>query len=98
MGKSIRKSSIILQVHSMGEIAGTQRTSEVENREVQKVPFETTAFFFYQWYGYVLSNSTIITFFQLSRILCMHLILVKYIPEALPLTHHETKIYLSTHI
>ena len=39
MGKSIRKSSIILQVHSMGEIAGTQRTSEVENREVQKVTF-----------------------------------------------------------
>ena len=30
----------------MGEIAGTQRTSEVENREVQKVPFETAAFFF----------------------------------------------------
>ena len=26
MGKSIRKSSIIFQVHSMGEIAGTQRT------------------------------------------------------------------------
>ena len=76
----------------MGEIAGTQRTSEVENRGVQKVPFETTAFFFYQWYGYVLSNSTIITFFQLSRILCMHLILVKYIPEALPLTLTRPKI------
>ena len=76
MGKSIRKSSIILQVHSMGEIAGTQRTSEVENRGVQKVYFDPTAFFFNQWYGYVLSNSTIITFFQLSRILCMHLILV----------------------
>ena len=37
MGKVLRKSSIIFQVHSMGEIAGTQRTSEVENREVQKV-------------------------------------------------------------
>ena len=98
MGKSIRKSSIILQVHSMGEIAGTQRTSEVENRDCQKVPFDPTAFFFNQWYGYVLSNSTIITFFQLSRILCTHLILVYDTPEALPLTHHETKIYLSTHI
>ena len=98
MGKSIRKSSIILQVHSMGEIAGTQRTSEVEIEIAKKLPFETTAFFFYQWYGYVLSNSTIITFFQLSRILCMHLILVYDTPEALTLTHHETKIYLSTHI
>ena len=30
MGKVLRKSSIIFQVHSMGEIAGTQRTSRVD--------------------------------------------------------------------
>ncbi len=64
MGKSIRKSSIILQVHSMGEIAGTQRTSEVENREVQKVYFDPTAFFFNQCYGYVLSIQQSLHFFN----------------------------------
>ena len=46
MGKVLRKSSIIFQVHSMGEIAGTQRTSEVEIEFAKKYVLKRRPFFF----------------------------------------------------